>query len=182
MKLTSALKVLHQFDSKGRYVYLRRDLRKLFDDKTERGFTDSLQRLVRAGLLERAARSVYVFSYSRHKHSSSTFERVAIDLRRGSYNYVTAESALHEYALISQIPQRLKIMTTGRSGLIKTNFGVIEFTHTNRTPLSIYESTMNVGRPLRLATEEAALRDLKRIGRNSHLIEESISVSSTYSP
>lgn len=173
MKLSSALKVLHQFDEKGRYVYLRRDLRKLFDDKTERSFTGSLQRFVKAGLLERAARSVYIFNYSKHKHSTSTIERIAIDLRRGFYNYVSAETALHEHGLISQIPQRLTVMTSGSSGLLKTKFGVIEFTHTKRTPISIYESTVEVGRPLRLATEDAALRDLKRINRNTHLLEDS---------
>ena len=62
-------------------------------------------------------------------------------------------------------------MTTGRKGIYNTIYGVIEFTHTKRTVKDILESTSKVnGRPLRMASKEAALRDLKRVGRNMNLI------------
>lgn len=39
---------------------------------------------------------------------------------RGEYNYISLESALSEYGIISQIPiDRLTIMTTGRKGEYK---------------------------------------------------------------
>lgn len=62
-------------------------------------------------------------------------------------------------------------MTTGRKGIYKTIYGVIEFTHTKRTVKDILENTIKIKeRPLRIASKEAALRDLKRVGRNMNLI------------
>ena len=62
-------------------------------------------------------------------------------------------------------------MTTGRKGIYNTTYGVIEFTHTKRTVKNILESTSKVNeRPLRMASKEAALRDLRRVGRNMNLI------------
>jgi len=48
---------------------------------------------------------------------------------------------------------------------------MIEFTHTKRPVTDILSSARNRGHPLRIATKEAALRDLKRVGRNTHLID-----------
>ena len=78
-----------------------------------------------------------------------------------------------DYSAISQIPvDRLTVMTTGRSAEYKTPFGTIEFTHTKRSPMDILDNTRQVGWVLRLATKEAAFRDLKRVGRNTHLVNE----------
>jgi len=96
-------------------------------------------------------------------------------LRRGDYSYVSLESALSEYGAISQIPiDRLTVMTTGRKGEYKTPYGTIEFTHTKRNLQNILQSMRDVGRPLRLANPMAAWRDLKRTGRNTHLVEERV--------
>lgn len=54
---------------------------------------------------------------------------------------------------------------------VRTPFGVIEFTHTKRRLEALLDSMVDVGRPLRLATRAAAWRDLKRVGRNTHLVE-----------
>ncbi|MCY4301806.1 MAG: hypothetical protein OXC68_08745 [Aestuariivita sp.] len=62
-------------------------------------------------------------------------------------------------------------MTTGRSGLIKTPFGQIEFTHTKRNISNILNQTRDIDRPLRIATPNAAVRDLRRVGHNVHLID-----------
>ncbi|MCF9158081.1 hypothetical protein J7919_23515, partial [Vibrio parahaemolyticus] len=61
---------------------------------------------------------------------------------------------------------RITIMTTGRKGEFRTPYGVIEFTHTKRDDIDIINNTITSARPLRIAT----LRDLKRVGRNTHLI------------
>ena len=63
-------------------------------------------------------------------------------------------------------------MTTGRTGTFDTPFGLVEFTHTKRSTSDILEQTRDVGRPLRVATPSAASRDLRRVGRNVHLIDE----------
>ncbi len=62
---------------------------------------------------------VYPFTLSRHK-GGNTIEYVAKSLRRGEYNYISLESALSKYGVISQIPiDRLTVMTTGRKGTLK---------------------------------------------------------------
>jgi hypothetical protein len=117
---------------------------------------------------------VYVYSLAQSK-GSDTLEKIAKSIRRGEYNYVSLESALADFSAISQIPvDRLTVMTTGRSAEYKTPFGTIEFTHTKRSPIDILENTQQIGRALRLATKQAALRDLKRVGRNTHLVNEEI--------
>ncbi|MAD45384.1 MAG: hypothetical protein CMH98_10290 [Oceanospirillaceae bacterium] len=172
MDQTTAIQRLTAYGKQGRYVFITRDFEKIFYEDTPRAVRAGVQRLVRAGLLERAIKGVYVNNLSQNK-GSSTLELIAKSLRRGEYSYISLESALSEYGAISQIPlDRLTIMTTGRKGEYKTPFGVIEFTHTKRPVKDIIRSIQDVGRPLRIATKEAAFRDLKRVGRNLHLVDE----------
>ena len=173
MNIASALAALHAFDVKGRYVYTSKDLERIFSDDTQHAFQAGLKRLVKNGILQRAARGVYVFAYSRNI-GADTVEEIAKSLRRGCYNYISLESALSLYGAISQVPvDRLTVMTTGREGEFKTPFGVIEFTHTKRSVSEITQNFVQTGRPLRIATRKTAFRDLKRVGRNVHLVDES---------
>ena len=63
-------------------------------------------------------------------------------------------------------------MTTGNKGEYKTPFGVIEFTHTKRPRQKIVGCTVDAGRQLRMASQAAALRDLRRVGRNTGMLDE----------
>lgn len=63
-------------------------------------------------------------------------------------------------------------MTTGRKGEYTTPYGIIEFTHTKRPVISILDGIYDAGRPLRFAKKDTALRDLKRVGRNLHLVDK----------
>jgi len=172
MKQELAIQRLNELDKTGRYVFLHRDLVKVFHEDSARALTDSLARLVKSKIVERVARGVYVYALSRHTHASDTLDLIAIALRRGEYNYVSLESALSSYGVISQIPMdRLTVMTTGVKGEYKTPYGVIEFTHTKRAVRDILDHVVQVDRPLRVALKNTALRDLKRVGRNTHLID-----------
>lgn len=172
MQQSHAIAVLTKQDQLGRYVFKSRDLAKLFPDDNDRTLNAGLQRLVKNGVLIRAVKGVYIFAYSNHR-GGDTLELVAKTMRRGEYNYVSLESALSEHGVISQIPiDRLTVMTTGRKGEYKTPFGVIEFTHTKRPVKDLISSMASIGRPLRFANKLAALRDLKRVGRNMHLIDQ----------
>ena len=154
MRTVSALRILHRFDVKGRYVYTSKDLAKLFSDDNHHAFRAGLNRLVNNGILQRAVRNVYVFAYSRNI-SGDTVELIAISLRRGHYNYVSLESALSLYGVISQVPiDRLTVVTTGREGEFNTPYGVIEFTHTKRAVTEIIANVVETGQPLRLATKK----------------------------
>lgn len=172
MRKLQALQILRDFDKQGKYVFTKHDLAKLFPKDSPKTLDEGLHRLVKDGLLKRACRGIYVNDYAQSV-DSYTIEHIAKALRRNEYNYVSLESILSEYGLISQIPlDRITVMTTGRSGTYKTAYGVIEFTHTKRSVADILEHIQTLaGRPLRVATKETALRDLKRAGRNLHLLQ-----------
>jgi predicted transcriptional regulator of viral defense system len=174
LKKAEAIKRLTEYDKRSRYVFTNNDLAKIFHEDSERTLRAGIKRLLDDGLLIRAVNGVYVYSLAQSK-GSDTLEQIAKSIRRGEYNYVSLESALADFSVISQIPvDRLTVMTTGRSAEYKTPFGTIEFTHTKRSPMDILENTQQIGRALRLATKQAALRDLKRVGRNTHLVNEEI--------
>lgn len=172
MNRQQALQAFADWDRKGRHVFTRRELAKLFPRDNPKAFAEGLNRLVRAGLLVRACRGVYV-NPAAHSLDSRVIERIARALRPGAYNYVSLESLLSESGAISQIPlDRLTVMTTGRKGVYETPYGVIEFTHTKRPVATVLNGIRQVeGRPLRIATPAIAWRDLKRVGRNVEMVD-----------
>ncbi|MCG9721916.1 hypothetical protein L1D47_11355 [Shewanella sp. Isolate7] len=174
MKIDGAINKLDKFDKKGIHVFTKRDLRRLFFEDTDTGFKQSVTRLVRRNILEQPVKGVYVYVLSKNK-GRRMIEMIASALRKYDYNYVSLESALSQYGAISQIPiDRITIMTTGRKGIFKTPYGVIEFTHTKRDPLDIIDNTIKTDHPLRIATPEAAFRDLKRVGRNINMVDRRV--------
>ena len=173
MKKSIALDVFDSWDRKGRAVFTTSDLKKIFPREKDKTFSEGLRRLVHNGLLTRAANGVYVYTRARSK-GSDIILKVAKALRRGFYSYVSLESALSEHGVISQIPtSRVTIMTTGRCGVFKTPFGVIEFTHTKRSPVDILNGTIDREQPLRFARAYTAAVDLANVKRNTHLISRS---------
>jgi len=173
MKKQTAIQALKKWDKQGRYVFTKHELAKLFPQDNPKTFSEGLHRLVTNGFLQRVCRGVYV-NQDANSFDRYVLERIAKAMRQGEYNYISLESVLSEYGLISQIPvDRLTIMTTGRKGIYTTLYGTIEFTHTKRSVSNILDNTRVVeDHPLRIATEKAALRDLKRVGRNVKLINE----------
>ena len=123
-------------------------------------------------LLQRVARGLYVNPAASSKNRWIA-EEIGRKLRPGNLFYVSLESVLSEYGVISQIPiNRMTVMTTGASGLIETPYGTIEFTHTKRGKAEIVKRTLAPkGRPLRIATKQAAVRDLLRVGRNVNMMD-----------
>lgn len=173
MKQTVALQKFSELDRRGIYVLTKGDMEKLFKNEHAKTLEKSLQRLVDAGVLQRACRGTYVYMLARSK-KGMTIQDIASVLRRGHYSYVSLESALSEYGVISQIPMsRITLMTTGMSGLYETPYGTIEFTHTKRSVADLIRRTVSIkGRSLRYAKQSAALVDLVRVGRNTNMIAE----------
>jgi len=171
MHTNQAIETLREWDKKGRYVFTKHDLHSLFSQDNPKTLTESINRLVKNNILKRACRGVYINPHATSS-DSYTVEHIAKALRRGQYNYVSLESILSEYGVISQIPMdRLTVMTTGREGTYKTPFGTIEYTHTKRPVSDILKNITQIkGRPLRIASKEIAWRDLKRVGRNTNMV------------
>ena len=170
MNQINAVRVLAEFDRKHPPVFTKYDLAHLFPHVRQQTLDATLNRLVKNEILIRGARGVYVNALSAHL-DGHTIEHIARALRRGRHNYVSLESALSRYDAISEIPMQLNVMTTGRSGIFRTPFGAIEFTHTSRPAGTIIDATVDVRRPLRLATRMTAYRDLAHVGRNLDLVD-----------
>lgn len=172
MKKIELMKVLKKWANQGRYVFLKQDFAKFFPDEHKKTLSEGLRRCVKEGILQHVARGVYVNPEALGR-DFYLLEHIVNVLRRGEYNYISLESMLSEYGAISQIPiDRLTVMTTGRRGTYETPYGVIEFTHTARSREDILNNTVTTkDRPLRMATLQTAWRDLKRVGRNVHLVD-----------
>ena len=171
MKRLELMQQLSALDREGVYVFSKGDFEKMFPDEQDKAFEKSLQRMVSDGILVRACKGIYVNPLARSK-DGRVVEKVAQALRAGFFSYVSLESMLSEYGVISQIPiDRITIMTTGARGIYPTPFGTIEFTHTKRRPAEIIKRTLSMpGRPLRVATKLAAVQDLARAGRNTNMM------------
>ena len=172
MKKMELFRKLAELDRRGVHVLARRDIEKLFPDEGEKALEKSLQRMVADGLLQRVAKGIYINPAATSKNRWIA-EEIAKALRPGNMSYVSLESILSEYGVISQIPvNRMTVMTTGKSGMVETPYGTIEFTHTKRSIAEIVKRTLSAkGRPLRIATKQAAVRDLLRVGRNANMID-----------
>ena len=170
MRTIEAVAALAAWDRRGRYVYRKRDLAKIFAE-TGNNLDQSAKRLTARGVLTRAAQGVYVFAHST-RIGPTTIEETALTLRRGEYVFESLESALSQWGRISQVPiDRLTLVTTGAKGTFRTPYGVIEFTHTDRPAAEIRANTIDrPDHPLPIATPEYALAGLRRVGRNLDLI------------
>lgn len=175
MKQLTLQRYLQNFADKGINAYSTRMLESYFPDESTTSFRKTLAAAVNADILQRVCRGVYVFppSFSQEIYK---LERIAVILRMGFYSYTSLESALSGYGVISQIPlNRLTVMTTGRKQTYETPYGIIEFTHTARKEFDIINNTVTIDNcPLRLATVETALADLRRVGRNLNLVNHAI--------
>ena len=172
MRLSEAIRTFTTWSRTGRVIFTRNDLRKLFPNDGDAAFRAGIRRLVQGGFLHHVSRGLFVYSMTQGR-DPHLLEQIAVALRRGSYSYLSLESALSEYGIISQVPLAgITVMTTGRSGVFDTVYGRIEFTHTKRGVAEILDHTRDVGWSLRMATPGAADRDLRRVGRNVHLIDE----------
>ena len=173
MKKIELIRGLQTLDRNGVYVLAKRDIEKMFPNEGEKALEKSLQRMVSDGFLVRVAKGVYLNPAAACK-TSRVVEDIAKVLRPGCYSYVSLESMLSEYGVISQIPvNRITVMTTGAKGFYDTPFGTIEFTHTKRSPADVIGRSLHVeGRPLRIARKKAAVQDLLRVGRNTNMMDE----------
>lgn len=170
MKLLEATAILNNTK---RAFFARRDLVRLFREPRETA-AKTIKRLCEARVLDRVAQGVYQFRYAASPPSASPLYYLASIIRRGEFVFEALESAAAQWSLISQIPLgRLTLMTTGRSGLFETAYGVIEFVHTS-APLQ--EIRANVierdGNPIPLATKAYTRLTLQRTHRSSTLLKE----------
>lgn len=178
MRIQDLIKTLDRWDQRGFWAFTAQTLKLLFPEN-DRARTKALAAHQGAGLIERIARGLYINPRSRSLPQDLLSALVAW-LRPWDFNYLSLESALSEAGMISQIPSRLTVMTTGRSQTFKTPYGTIEFTHTAQTPEQLRDDLVwDSQRELWVATPTRAQRDLVKARRNLGLVEPSFNQSTS---
>lgn len=128
-----------------------------------------LSRAVKAGLLQRVCKGIYLYPVADYPREHLLFHTAA-RLRASEFNYISLETALSDAGVISQIPiQWITLMSSGRSHIVDCgNFGKIEFVHTSRLPDALalqlnYDAECHLWR----ASVPLALRDMKVTRRST---------------
>ena len=132
-----------------------------------------LSRSVKAGLLKRVCRGVYLYPQASPISGHLLFHAAA-RLRSDEFNYISLETALSDAGLISQIPMNwITLMSSGRSHVVNCGeFGHVEFVHTAQTPEDLCEQLIyDQDRHLWRASERQALRDMKATRRSMDLVK-----------
>ena len=171
MKASQALNVLGEFERKQVSLFTKRDLALVFNE-TNDTLDSTVKRLSKSGLLLKISKGLYANRRAINQDGNALY-RIAAYLRAGEINYLSCESVLCNLSIISQqMLDRITVMTTGRTGTFSTPLGIVEFTHTKRSPMSIIKDTYKPNDfPIRMADKHVAVRDLKRIGRNVNMID-----------
>lgn len=175
MKSKDLIRELKKQNLTGRRVFSFEDICKMFPDEERKRIREDLARFASAEnpFIIRACRGIYVNAMS---PLGDILEEIASVLRKDHYTYLSNESVLSSYGVISQIPMgTITVMTTGREGNINTAFGDIEFTRTKSSPLEIISSVGTPPSPGRLprASLERALRDFEKTQRDRNQFDES---------
>jgi len=170
MTRKTLIQKLDDMDRRGVWAFTPATFSTVIGDPKPNYLRLMMKRLADQGVLTRAARGVYVNSHARSMPSDVRAGLIRF-LRPRELTYVSLESKLSEVGAISQVTTALTCMTTGSPGRFNTPWGAIEFTHTDRDiALGSDVSTRDDG--VLEATVKRSARDLRRVGKNTGLIDE----------
>src|SRR6266481_1406529 len=170
MKRRMLMQRLDDMDHRGVWAFTPATFSALLGDPEPNYLKLMMKRLADQGVLIRAARGVYVNPHARSMPSDVRGGLLRF-LRPRELTYVSLESTLSEAGVISQVATALTCMTTGSPGRFDTPWGAIELTHTDR-PVAIGTDVHASDDGVFEATVERSVRDLRRVGRNTSLIDE----------
>src|SRR6202049_2870445 len=170
MKHSILMQKLDDMDRRGVWAFTPATFSALLGDPEQNYLRLTMKRLADQGVLIRAARGVYVNPHARSMPSDVRGGLIR-HLRPRELTYVSLESKLSEAGAISQVATVLTCMTTGSPGRFDTPWGAIKFTHTDRH-IALGTDVHKRDDGVLEATVERAARDLRRVGRNTGLIDE----------
>jgi hypothetical protein len=164
--------VLRHLDKQGVWLVSRSQFGVLFPNENTEALKKSLARHCKAERLLRVAQGLYA-NPNAHSKTARALEALVPQLRPLDFNYLSAETVLAERSVISQMTQNyLTVMTTGASKRYQTPYGTIEFTHTKRDyRQQLEQMSFDEDRGLWVANTALAYRDLKRLGRNTNMVD-----------
>src|SRR6266436_1781748 len=172
MKRRMLMQRLDDMDHRGVWAFTPATFSALLGDPEPNYLKLMMKRLADQGVLIRAARGVYVNPHARSMPSDVRGGLIRF-LRPRELTYVSLESKLSEVGVISQVATALTCMTTGSPGRFDTPWGTIEFTHTDRD-IAIEADVHLRDDGVLEASIDRAVRNLRRVGRNTNLIDEEI--------
>jgi hypothetical protein len=170
MRRRDLIQKLDDMDRRGVWAYTPATFSALLGEPEPNYLKLRMKRLADEGVLIRAARGVYVNPHARSLPSDVRRGLIRF-LRPRELSYVSLEWKLSEAGAISQGATVLTCMTTGSPGRFDTPWGAIEFTHTDRE-IAVGADVHARDDGVLEATVERAARDLRRVGRNTGLIDE----------
>ncbi len=155
------------------YLFSLSDLRGAIPGQTRGAFKALISRAVKAGLLKRVCRGLYLYPKVSYD-AGLVLYHTAARLRAHEFNYISLESLLSDAGVISQIPMHwITLMSSGRSNIINCGtWGHIEFIHTKNSPVALanqltYDSRCHLWR----ASVSRAIKDMQRTRRSTDLID-----------
>lgn len=169
MKRSDVSHILLEGDRRGLWAFTPSSFSALLHGVAPNYLKLMMKRLVDQGVLQRAAKGVYVNHLARSMPSDVRRGLIRF-LRPREFSYVSLETKLSEAGIISQVAMALTCMTTGSPGTFRTPWGIIEFTHTERrvdADRDVYLADEGTWE----ATVSTAARDLRRVGRNVNMID-----------
>ena len=163
---------LKKADDNGLWAFSTFSFYTAFPEEDRRSIIISLRRHVEAGNLLRVSKGVYVNSSARSMPEFPLAHLLHL-LKPHSLFYLSLESVLSEEGLISQIPNRLTLITNGRSQTFNTSLGIVEFVHsTKNAELFLKNTKFDKFKGIHVASVKLAKADMKRTRRSLDLLEE----------
>jgi hypothetical protein len=173
MTANNLLQMLDKLDKQKVWCFGMQTINMFFYNESKESIKKSLKRHIKNGLITRVCRGFYTNPRAK---SMPVFPicSLARIIRSSDRFYVSYESALSNYNIISQIPFRLTLATSGRTQTYDTPYGVIEFTYSSRV-LQVFKNKECVPDDLYdglyCAAPKVAVRDAIRANRNVGLID-----------
>lgn len=168
MTQSELLHALDELDKQGIWAF-RINILKLYFPK-DKSLSVLLGRHVKANIIKKVSRGIYANPRAKSTPNFPLEALVSI-LKPGEQHYLSLESMLSEAGYISQMPNRLTFMTTGRSQTFKTSYGILEFIHSERDPKKFLEQCYyDNEKKIWIASSQKALRDLNRTNRSKDLV------------
>ncbi len=135
-----------------------------------------LSRAVKAGVLRRVCRGIYLYPVANFPAGNLLFHAAA-RLRADAFNYISLETVLSDAGVISQVPMNwITLLSSGRSHVVDCgDHGHIEFIHTAQRPEDVGgELAYDAERHLWRASVKQAVRDMKATRRSLELVDEEV--------
>lgn len=161
MKKIEASQILQK---SGKTIFSTSDLRNLFDEENTNTLNKQIRGLIDAQVLTRISKGYYYLTLNK----PSDFELANILYQP---SYISLDSALNYYGILTQTPQEITSVTTKPATVIEENGKRFSYMHLDQKYFSGYQKSSE----LLIAVPEKALIDAMffvALGRGSLAIEE----------